>query len=102
MSYLGPRRLGDGLETMFFMKAIIGRKIGMSQTFSENGERVGVTLIFCQNNKIALVRNNDRDGYAAVQLALTKKVEKGEQKPTNSKEGKKNVAVAREFAVGAD
>ena len=84
------------------MKAIIGRKIGMSQTFSETGERIGVTLIFCQINQVILVRNNERDGYAAVQLALTKKVEKGEQKLTKSRVNKRNVAMAREFAVATD
>lgn len=80
------------------MKAIMGRKIGMSQTFSENGERIGVTLIICHDNLVTLVRNKDRDGYAAVQLALTKKVEKGEQKPTRKIEAD-NIAVAREFGM---
>jgi len=74
----------------------------MSQTFSETGERIGVTLIFCQINQVILVRNNERDGYAAVQLALTKKVEKGEQKLTKSRVNKRNVAMAREFAVATD
>ncbi|HBE90218.1 MAG: 50S ribosomal protein L3 [Candidatus Andersenbacteria bacterium RIFCSPHIGHO2_12_FULL_46_9] len=84
------------------MKAIIGRKIGMSQTFSETGERIGVTLIFCQDNRVTLVRNSKRDGYAAVQLALTKKIEKGEQKPTERKVDNRNIAMAREFAVVVD
>jgi large subunit ribosomal protein L3 len=61
------------------MKAILGRKIGMSQTFSPEGEVIPVTLIHAYKNTISLRRNTAKDGYSAVQLALPK-VEKDEQK----------------------
>ena len=65
------------------MKALLGRKIGMSQVFSENGDVVPVTLIFADPNIVTIRRTKDKDGYAAVQLALPKnKGKQGEEKPT--------------------
>lgn len=55
------------------MKAILGRKIGMSQVFSPEGEMVPVTLILAEPNIISLRRVHDKDGYTAVQLTLPKK-----------------------------
>ena len=55
------------------MKAMLGRKIGMSQTFSPEGELIPVTLIHATKNVVTLRRNANKDGYVAVQLALPKK-----------------------------
>lgn len=55
------------------MKALLGKKIGMSQVFSPNGEVVPVTLIQAQPNQVTLQRVAERDGYQAVQLRLAKK-----------------------------
>lgn len=52
------------------MKAILGRKIGMSQVFAPDGAVVPVTLIQAEPNEITLRRNSDKDGSAAVQLTL--------------------------------
>jgi large subunit ribosomal protein L3 len=85
------------------MKAILGRKIGMSQMFSSDGEQVGVTLISCEPNSVALVRIKDRDGYSAVQLALPKKkVENAEKKNTGKGKKKPKFAARREFRLDHD
>lgn len=55
------------------MKAILGRKLGMSQVFSPDGEVVPVTLILALPNFVTIRRTEEKDGYAAVQLALPKK-----------------------------
>jgi len=66
--------------------------------FSPKGERVGVTLIYCNPNIVTLVRDNDRDGYAAVQLALPKdKIENAEEKPTKKKKKQNKYIARREF-----
>jgi large subunit ribosomal protein L3 len=52
------------------MAAIIGKKVGMTQVFTEDGERVPVTVIEAEPNTVTAVRIPDRDGYAAVQLAF--------------------------------
>lgn len=67
------------------MKAILGRKVGMSQMFSPTGEVVPVTLIVAEPNTVVLRRTEEKDGYAAVQLALPRqagRVAAGEEKQT--------------------
>lgn len=52
------------------MKAILGRKIGMSQVFAPDGAVVPVTLIQAEPNEITLRRKAEKDGSAAIQLTL--------------------------------
>jgi large subunit ribosomal protein L3 len=52
------------------MSAIIGRKLGMTQLFREDGTVVPVTVIEAGPCPITAVRKADRDGYDAVQLAF--------------------------------
>jgi large subunit ribosomal protein L3 len=49
---------------------IIGRKIGMTQLFTEDGERVPATVIEAGPCVVTAVRERERDGYTAVQLAF--------------------------------
>lgn len=58
------------------MKALLGRKIGMSQVFSSTGEVVPVTVVEAKPNQITLRRQANRDGYTGYQLTLPKKGEK--------------------------
>lgn len=80
------------LLSMQPMKALLGRKIGMSQTFSQAGEVVPVTLIAALPNVITIRRTPDKDGYSAVQLALPKKAE---VKTDEEKTTKKKIYAAR-------
>jgi large subunit ribosomal protein L3 len=48
--------------------AIVGKKLGMTQVFTEDGESVPVTVIEAGPCKVTAVRDPERDGYAAVQL----------------------------------
>jgi large subunit ribosomal protein L3 len=57
------------------LKGLIGRKIGMTQIFDENGAAVPVTLIEAGPCFVSQVKTTDTDGYNAVQLAF------GEVKP---------------------
>ena len=57
------------------IKGLIGKKIGMTQIFDENGAAVPVTLIEAGPCFVTQVRRPDRDGYFAVQLGF------GETKP---------------------
>ena len=52
------------------MAAIIGKKLGMTQVFADDGTRVPVTVIEAGPCPVTAVRDADRDGYAAVQLAF--------------------------------
>jgi large subunit ribosomal protein L3 len=52
------------------MAAILGKKLGMTQVFREDGTVVPVTVIEAGPCKVTAVREGDRDGYDAVQLAF--------------------------------
>jgi large subunit ribosomal protein L3 len=52
------------------MAAILGKKLGMTQVFGEDGVVTPVTVIEAGPCKVTAVRERDRDGYAAVQLAF--------------------------------
>ena len=58
------------------MAAILGKKLGMTQVFREDGEVVPVTVIEAGPCKVTAVREADRDGYAAVQLAFDEVAER--------------------------
>ena len=51
------------------MSAIVGKKLGMTRVFTEDGTAVPVTVIEAEPNTITAIRKADRDGYDAVQLA---------------------------------
>jgi large subunit ribosomal protein L3 len=51
------------------VSAIVGKKLGMTRIFTEDGSSVPVTVIEAQPNMVTAIRREDRDGYAAVQLA---------------------------------
>jgi large subunit ribosomal protein L3 len=52
------------------MKGIIGKKVGMTQIFDENGSVTPVTVIQAGPCYVTQVRTADRDGYTAVQLGF--------------------------------
>lgn len=52
------------------LNGILGRKIGMTQVFSEKGETIPVTVIEAGPCVVTQVRTTERDGYEAVQLGF--------------------------------
>jgi large subunit ribosomal protein L3 len=52
------------------MPAILGKKLGMTQVFGEDGVVTPVTVIEAGPCKVTAIRDPERDGYAAVQLAF--------------------------------
>jgi large subunit ribosomal protein L3 len=52
------------------MAAILGKKLGMTQVFRDDGTVVPVTVIEAGPCKVTAVRDSERDGYAAVQLCF--------------------------------
>jgi large subunit ribosomal protein L3 len=61
--------------------AIIGKKLGMTQVFQEDGTRVPVTVIEAGPCPVTAVRNVERDGYVAVQLAFDEVPERKVTRP---------------------
>ena len=62
-------------------KAIIGKKLGMTQLFGENGEVIPVTVIEAGPCFVSQKKTVERDGYAAVQLAYEDVKEKHINRP---------------------
>ncbi|MBM3634687.1 MAG: 50S ribosomal protein L3 [Actinobacteria bacterium] len=63
------------------MAAIIGRKVGMTQIFAEDGARVPLTVIEAGPCPVVQVKTDERDGYAAVQLGFGAAKDKHINKP---------------------
>ncbi len=63
------------------INALMGRKVGMTQVFSETGEAVPVTVLEVGPNYVTQIKTPQRDGYSAVQLGYreTKKLTKPEK-----------------------
>src|SRR5690348_12295695 len=75
---------------------LLGRKVGMTQVFGENGEMIPVTVIQAGPCHVLQVRSTDRDGYEAVQLGfvdkprrLAPRSERGHVAKLESKRGKR-------------
>ena len=64
------------------MKAIIGKKVGMSQIFDENGRVIPVTVIEAGPCAVVQKKTSEKEGYNAVQLGFEdiaeRKLTKGE------------------------
>ncbi|HYH58228.1 MAG TPA: 50S ribosomal protein L3 [Thermoleophilaceae bacterium] len=63
------------------MAALLGRKIGMTQVFGEDGRVERVTVVEAGPCRVTGIRTHDRDGYEAVQLAFGEVKEKALNKP---------------------
>ena len=62
-------------------KGILGKKIGMTQIFSEDGKLIPVTVVQANPNVVLQVKTVETDGYEAVQLGFDTKREKLANKP---------------------
>ena len=58
------------------MKGILGRKIGMTEVFTESGKLVPVTVVSVEPNVVTQIKTTENDGYEAVQLGFDTKREK--------------------------
>jgi large subunit ribosomal protein L3 len=52
------------------VKGILGRKVGMTQIFDDNGRAIPVTVVEAGPCRVTQVKTVDKDGYEAVQLAF--------------------------------
>jgi large subunit ribosomal protein L3 len=63
------------------MAALLGRKLGMTQVFDEDGTVERVTVVEAGPCRVTGIRTHDRDGYEAVQLAFGEVRAKSLNKP---------------------
>ena len=63
------------------MLSVIGKKVGMTAIFSEDGKKQPCTVVSCEPNVVTQIKTDDKDGYSAVQIASVEKREKSSNKP---------------------
>ncbi|MBB6447530.1 50S ribosomal protein L3 [Bacillus benzoevorans] len=76
-------------------KGILGRKIGMTQVFAENGDLIPVTVVEAVNNVVLQKKSSETDGYEAIQIGFEDKREKLANKPEKGHATKANTAPKR-------
>lgn len=84
------------------MKAILGRKIGMTQVFTEDGLVIPVTVIEAGPVKVVQKKTIEKDGYSAIQIGFSDIKEKKVNKPLKGhfdKAGVEYKRYLREFRV---
>ena len=52
---------------------LVGRKVGMTRIFTDDGVSIPVTVLDVSNNRVAQIKTPEIDGYAAVQVAFGKR-----------------------------
>ena len=84
---------------------LVGRKVGMTRVFTDDGDSIPVTVVDVSNNRVSQIKNAETDGYCAVQVAF------GRRRPSRvnkaaaghfAKAGVEAGHVLREFRVAAD
>ena len=84
---------------------LVGRKVGMTRIFTDDGVSVPVTVLDVSNNRIAQVKTPEQDGYAAVQVAFgTRRASRVNKSMAGhlAKAGVEAGSVLKEFPVSAE
>lgn len=76
-------------------KGILGRKVGMTQLFSENGELTPVTVIEAEPNVVLQKRTLENDGYEAIQLGFADQKANNVNKPAKGHAEKASTTAKR-------
>jgi large subunit ribosomal protein L3 len=84
---------------------LVGRKIGMTRIFTDDGKAVPVTVLDVANNRVTQIKTTETDGYSAVQVAFGKRRASRVTKPQAghlAKAGVEAGELLREFPVSAE
>ena len=76
---------------------LVGRKIGMTRVFADDGTAVPVTVLDVANNRVTQIKTPEADGYAAEQVTYGKR-----RRSRLAKAGVESGTMLKEFHVAAD
>ncbi len=79
------------------MKFILGKKLGMTQVFTEDGKLTPVTLVEAGPCKVLQLKNDAKDGYEAIQIGFEEITKKNQIKKSAKDKHYKHI---REFPAG--
>ena len=60
---------------------LLGKKIGMTRVFNENGQSIPVTVLKIETNLVSMIKNVDTHGYNALQISSLEQKESKTNKP---------------------
>jgi large subunit ribosomal protein L3 len=84
---------------------LVGRKVGMTRVFTDDGDAIPVTVVDVSNNRVAQIKKEETDGYSAVQVTF------GRRRPSRvnkaaaghfAKAGVEAGHILKEFRVSAE
>ncbi len=84
---------------------LIAKKVGMTRVFNDNGQQVPVSVLQIENCQVTCVRNDEKDGYTALQLGAGQRKAKNVSKAVRGHLAKAKVepkAKIKEFRVAPD
>ncbi|MDC9598677.1 50S ribosomal protein L3 [Xenorhabdus anantnagensis] len=87
------------------MIGLVGKKVGMTRIFTEDGVSIPVTVIEIENNRVTQVKNNETDGYRAIQVTTgSKKANRVNKSEAGhfAKAGVEAGRILREFRLSED
>lgn len=95
------------------MIGLVGRKVGMTRVFTEEGVSIPVTVVEVEANRVTQVKSLETDGYAAIQITAGEKKASRVSKPEAGHFAKAGVEAGRglwefrlengeEFSVGSE
>jgi large subunit ribosomal protein L3 len=84
---------------------LVGRKVGMTRLFTDEGDAVPVTVVDVSNNRVTQIKTPESDGYAAVQVTFGKRRASRVTRPMAghvAKAGTEAGSVLREFPISVE
>ncbi|WP_300456160.1 50S ribosomal protein L3 [Accumulibacter sp.] len=84
---------------------LVGRKVGMTRIFTDDGASVPVTVLDVSNNRVAQIKTPEKDGYSVVQVAFGKRRPSRVNKPLAghlAKAGVEAGRVLKEFPISTE
>ena len=74
---------------------LVGRKVGMTRVFTDDGDSIPVTVVDVSNNRVTQIKTTETDGYTAVQVAFGKRRANRVSKPAAGHYAKAGVEAGR-------
>ena len=84
---------------------LVGRKVGMTRLFTDEGDAVPVTVVDVSNNRVTQIKTPETDGYSAVQVTFGKRRPSRVTRPMAghfAKAGTEAGSVLKEFAISME
>lgn len=79
------------------MSGLLGKKIGMTSVFDDNGNNIPVTVIEVQPNVVTQIKSEETDGYNSIQVSVGDKKEKNISKALRGHFAKANTTAKRDI-----